>query len=130
LYWHGGNYIGLGPAAASHVEGVRWRNRPHLGEWENAIKSGAVPAVEVETLTMRQRAGELAMLMLRLSRGIIYADFAARIGLDAPATFAEVIGRLQPLGLLEVSETSIRLSERGVAVADSVAAEFLDSVAG
>ncbi len=68
------------------------------------------------------------MLMLRLSRGIVYADFAVRVGLDAPAIFAEVIGRLTPLGLLDVSETSIRLSERGLPVADSIAAEFLNSV--
>src|SRR3712207_7280474 len=26
VYWTGGNYIGLGPSAASHVEGWRWRN--------------------------------------------------------------------------------------------------------
>ena len=37
LYWTGGSYIGLGPSAASHVHGTRWRNRPHLREWEQAI---------------------------------------------------------------------------------------------
>jgi coproporphyrinogen III oxidase-like Fe-S oxidoreductase len=67
--------------------------------------------------------------MLRLSTGIVHADFAVRVGLNAPAIFAEVIGRLGPLGLLDISETSIRLSERGLPVADSIAAEFLDSVA-
>jgi oxygen-independent coproporphyrinogen III oxidase len=128
LYWNGGDYIGLGPAAASHVQGVRWRNRPHLGEWENSIDAGRLPAVEIEILTARQRAGELAMLMLRLSSGIVHADFAARVGLNAPDIFAEVIDRLAPLGLLDVSETAIRLSERGLPVADSIAAEFLQSV--
>ena len=125
LYWQGGDYVGLGPSAASHVQGWRWRNRPHLGEWEKSLDMGQLPAIEIETLTPRQRAGELAMLMLRLSNGIIHAEFAARVGHDAPALFAEVIDRLAPLGLLDVSETSIRLSERGLAVADSVAAEFL-----
>lgn len=129
LYWNGGDYLALGPSGASHVQGVRWRNRPHLGEWENAVDSGQLPAVEIELLNQRQRAGELAMLMLRLSSGIVHTDFAARVGLDAPAIFAEVIGRLLPLGLLDVSESSIRLSERGLPVADSVAAEFLQSVA-
>jgi oxygen-independent coproporphyrinogen-3 oxidase len=129
LYWHGGDYVALGPAAASHVQGTRWRNRPHLGEWENSIAAGLLPAIEIETLTPRQRAGELAMLMLRLSSGIVHADFAARVGLAAPAIFAEVIDRLTPLGLLDVSETSIRLSERGLPVADSIAAEFLHSIA-
>jgi oxygen-independent coproporphyrinogen III oxidase len=128
LYWHGGDYIGLGPAAASHMRGTRWRNRPHLGEWENAISKDQLPAIECETLTPNQRAGELAMLMLRLSTGIECAEFADRIGLDAEEIFAGVIDRLLPLGLLEVTETSIRLSERALPVADSVAAEFLTAL--
>src|SRR6185312_6796287 len=48
LYWTGGSYIGLGPSAASHVEGTRFKNRPHLGEWEQAIDRGELPAADVE----------------------------------------------------------------------------------
>jgi oxygen-independent coproporphyrinogen III oxidase len=128
LYWHGGDYISLGPSAASHVQGTRWRNRPHLGEWENAVERAELPAVDVEHLTLDQRAGELAMLMLRLSKGIDGSEFAARIGRDARAFFAEVIDRLVALGLLEVSETAIRLSERGLPVMDSIAGEFVSAV--
>jgi oxygen-independent coproporphyrinogen-3 oxidase len=127
LYWAGGDYLSLGPSAASHVQGWRWRNRPHLGEWENSVDRGLLPAIEIESLAPRKRAGELAMLMLRLSTGITHADYAARTGHDAAALFAEVIDRLAPLGLLDVTETSIRLSERGLAVADSVASEFLEA---
>ena len=43
LYWSGGDYIGLGPSAASHVQGWRWRNRPHLGEWETAVAAAPFP---------------------------------------------------------------------------------------
>src|ERR1051325_8644174 len=42
LYWNGGNYLGLGPAAASHVGGNRWKNRPHLGEWEAAVEKDQI----------------------------------------------------------------------------------------
>lgn len=130
LYWIGGDYLSLGPSAASHVQGWRWRNRPHLGEWENAVDRSFLPAVEVESLSPRQRAGELAMLMLRLSTGITHADFTARTGHDAAELFAEVIDRLAPLGLLDVTATAIRLSERGLPVADSVASEFLEAASG
>ncbi|HEX4054809.1 MAG TPA: radical SAM family heme chaperone HemW [Tepidisphaeraceae bacterium] len=127
LYWMGEDYLSLGPSAASHVQGWRWRNRPHLGEWENAVDRGVLPSIEVETLAPRQRAGELAMLMLRLSKGITHADFTARTGHDAAELFAEVIDRLTPLGLLDVTSTAIRLSERGLPVADSIMAEFLEA---
>jgi oxygen-independent coproporphyrinogen-3 oxidase len=126
VYWTGGNYLGLGPSAASHVEGWRWRNRPHLGEWEQAVAAGEVPAVDVEVLSPAPRAGELAMLMLRLSQGIRYDAFARRTGgRDPRDLFAETIARLAPVGLLRADADAIRLTEQGVNVADAVAAEFL-----
>ena len=70
LYWNGGNYLGLGPAAASHVEGHRWKNRPHLGEWEAAVADDQIPAIDVERLSPSQRASELIMLQLRLAGGV------------------------------------------------------------
>src|SRR5947207_11720590 len=50
LYCNGGNSLGLGPAAASHVQGHRWRNRPRLGEWESAIAGNALAATDGERL--------------------------------------------------------------------------------
>ena len=91
--------LGLGPAAASHVQGWRWRNCPRLGKWERTITAGDVPAIEVETLSADRRGGELAMLMLRLSRGLNFADFANRTDRDA-RTFAPIIDRLLRHGLL------------------------------
>jgi oxygen-independent coproporphyrinogen-3 oxidase len=129
LYWTGGKYVGLGPAAASHVGGWRWRNRPHLGEWENAIEAGELPAIEAENLPPLHRAGELAMLLLRLSRGLNFAEFTAASGYDARALFAEVIERLGGHGLLEADNGSLRLSDVGLPVADAIAAEFLSAAA-
>jgi oxygen-independent coproporphyrinogen-3 oxidase len=124
-YWTGGNYIGLGPSAASHVEGWRWRNRPHLGEWESAIDAGDLPASEIEVLTPPRRAGELAMLMLRLESGINFAEFTRCTGQDMRSLYGDVIERLQKPGLIEVSPETIRLTRTGLNVADAVAAEFL-----
>lgn len=125
LYWNGGDYLGLGPSAASHVQGWRWRNHPHLGEWERAIQSANSSAIEVEHLLVRRRAGELAMLCLRLSRGLVYQDIFDRFGLEAQSIFADPIERLSRLGLIETTGQIARLTESGWAVADSVAAEFL-----
>jgi len=124
-YWMGENYIGLGPSAASHVEGHRWRNRPHLGMWEQAIEQGAMPAADYEILGPRRRAGELAMLMLRLADGIRFAEFSDRSGFDARELFADPIARFEKPGLLSVDHESIRLTERGVELADALASHFL-----
>ena len=126
VYWTGGNYIGLGPSAASHLDGHRWKNRPHLGEWERAVAGDTLPAIDVEHLSPQRRAGELAMLMLRLAGGLNYSEFAQRTGYDARDIFAEQIKRFARVGLLTADENAVRLTETGLNVADAVAAEFLD----
>lgn len=128
LYWHGGSYLGIGPSAASHVEGCRFKNRPHLGEWEHAIDAGHLPATDVEILNPQQRAGELIMLELRLSRGVVYSEYTARTGFDARSLYARQIDHLSQLQLIHADNRGFRLTDAGLNVADAIAGEFLDNV--
>lgn len=121
VYWSGGNYIGIGPSAASHVEGHRFKNRPHLGEWENAVPSGALPVVEHEVLTHDQRTAERVMLELRLRRGVRWSDFSD----DLRSIYADMLSRLGDLKLITIDATGFRLTEGGLHVADAVAGEFV-----
>lgn len=62
-YWRGGEYLGLGPSAASHLKGKRFKNRNDLC----AYLANPVGQVEdEETLNAREKAGEEAILRLRL----------------------------------------------------------------
>lgn len=125
LYWAGGSYAGLGPSASSHAHGWRWKNKPHLLDWERGINSGAPAALDVECLSVEQRIGEYAMLRLRLDVGIDYAEFSACWGCDARIVFADPIARFGRQGLLIADDRGIRLSDSGVRLADAIAAEFL-----
>lgn len=125
IYWTGGGYVALGPSGASHVEGRRWRNRPHLGEWERSVEAGTLPAIEVEQLSPRRRAGELAMLLLRLTRGLNFADFRDRTSFDASELWSDHITRYASQGLLAVDADGFRLTDEGLIVADALSGEFL-----
>jgi oxygen-independent coproporphyrinogen-3 oxidase len=124
-YWTGGNYVGLGPSAASHVSGHRWRNRPHLREWEQSIEQDTLAAIEYEVLAPPRRGAELIMLMLRLARSLRFDDFTARTGLDARTLFARQLDELTRAGLLVRDEMGFGLTSRGIELADAVAGEFL-----
>lgn len=130
LYWDAGDYIGLGPSAASHVSGIRWKNRAHLGEWERALDTTAeLPASEFEVLSLGQRVGEHAMLRLRLAAGIDFASFENRWGIDARQVFADPMDRYLRAGLLTVDARRVALTETGIPVADAIASEFLAAAA-
>lgn len=120
MYWRGDSYVGLGPAGASHVQGHRWRNRPHIGDWERAVDEGRLPAIEHEHLSAEQRAHELGYLMIRLASGVRWDAIP-----DARTRFADAVGKLRPLGLIEVDDRGFRLTEKGIPLADAVASELL-----
>ncbi|HEV8290547.1 MAG TPA: coproporphyrinogen-III oxidase family protein, partial [Tepidisphaeraceae bacterium] len=124
MYWNGGNYLGLGPAAASHVEGHRWKNRPHLGEWESAIEKNEIPAIDVEHLAPPQRASELIMLQLRLTRGVDLGAVEKLSGVDPLEEHAATLRRLAKLKLIKLGDDHFHLTEAGIDVADSISAEF------
>jgi oxygen-independent coproporphyrinogen-3 oxidase len=124
LYWNGGNYLGLGPAAASHIEGTRWKNRPHLREWETAVESDDIPAIDVEKLSPSQRASELIMLQLRLRRGVDVAAVERLSGINPLKQHAATLEQLAKLNLINISDDHFQLTEQGIDVADSISAEF------
>ena len=119
-YWHGGDYLGFGPSAASHVNGTRWRNAPHLGRWEAAVADGRPAAVDLETLDPATRLGERLWLRLRTAYGIRWADFDGRA-----ASYRHVLDPLVAAGLLTSDHEGVRLTDRGLPVADAIAAELM-----
>jgi oxygen-independent coproporphyrinogen III oxidase len=124
-YWTGESYLGIGPSAASHVDGVRFKNRPHLGEWERAVDAGGLPATDIERLSSQQREGEFVMLGLRLAGGVDATSFETRFGRSIRESFGKTIDELTRLGVVECGPDSLQLTPAGLPVADAVAAEFL-----
>jgi oxygen-independent coproporphyrinogen-3 oxidase len=123
-YWRGESYLGIGPSAASHIEGVRFKNRSHLGEWERAIHAGELPATDQERLSQEQREGEYMMLGLRLAEGVSVARFESKFGRSLRKRFADQLAQLETLGFITV-DSDVRLTDKGLPLADAVAAEFL-----
>ncbi len=125
-YWRNEPYVGIGPSAAGYVDDVRYRNVPDARRYVEAIEAGADPAIEREPRSQEDQMRETAMLGLRLTHeGIDRERFARRFGIDPCEAFESLITRYQALELLEVSERSVRLTRRGLLVADTVIADFL-----
>ncbi|MEM6312835.1 MAG: radical SAM family heme chaperone HemW, partial [Planctomycetota bacterium] len=98
-YWHGENYIGLGPSAASHVDGTRWRNAPHIGKWERRVDLERHAAIDAEHLTDAERNAERIWLALRTTAGLRWKDH------DPRPTHAETIDQLTAQKLIETDAT-------------------------
>ena len=124
-YWLQGDYVGVGPGAASHRQGVRSTNLKALEAWAASIEAGLEPSGEAETLSPKQRAGEALWLGLRRRDGIDLLAIEERLGLALRQEFAAQLAEQSEAGLLILAGTQLRLSEAGLLHADAVAAKFL-----
>lgn len=127
MYWSGANYIGLGPSAASHVAGYRFRNKPHLGDWEATLSDDQLPLADVEKLAPDRRRDERLLLLLRLTSGVRYDAFDDCDAGDVRSLWRDRVTHLTRLGLLESDNHGFRVTERGIPLADAIAAEIAGS---
>jgi oxygen-independent coproporphyrinogen-3 oxidase len=128
-YWRNGPYVGIGPSAASHVDRKRWGNPRSIGAWRQGVERGRCAPAWEEELAPRERLGETWWLGLRLARGVDPAEAREIAGFESlpgePDPAAAAAEQLVRAGLLERAGQRLRLSERGLPLADLVAREFL-----
>ena len=124
LYWRNEPWWPLGPSASGHVEGIRWKNAPHLGDYLRVRPWP--PITDVERLDEDGRVGEALMLGLRLMEGVTLdqLDGLLAVGVRGPHRTA-AIDRHIAAGLLRRSATHLHLTRRGLLLADTVLADLL-----
>ena len=140
IYWLNEPYLGVGPGAHSWLAGRRFANlkspRRYVeivdSEYEIAcsdpVGSMSAPAGPVEQIDVTTPAIDVAetmMMGMRLNEGIKHARFEARFGEKLETVFPEEVARLLDLGLIEVTDHAVLLSDRGRLLGNEVFAEFI-----
>lgn len=111
-YWDGGDWLGAGPGAHSHLGGVRWWNVKHPARYADRVAGGGLPAAGWEALTTDDRYLERVMLTIRLRTGLPLAD------LDPSA--ARVVEEIVSDGLAVRIAGHLVLTDRGRLLADAL----------
>jgi oxygen-independent coproporphyrinogen-3 oxidase len=123
-YWRGGEYLGLGPAAASHLQGCRSRNRHALDAYvENPIGQ----AEHVETLSGKKKAAEEAMLRLRLLvEGINPGVLSGRFTQDIIETLVSRLDSMVMRRMLEFKNSKYVLPAERILTSNEIFQEIID----
>lgn len=112
-YWDLSEYLGLGPSAASYVNGVRFSEEPGFEYRENSLEDNAA---------------ELAFTALRTGEGIDRQLFCERIGVSFEDVFPDIMKRLEEharCGRLEIDDRFIRLTEKGIDTSNQIMSLFV-----
>ena len=141
VYWHNGEWLGLGPGAHSHWAGFRFANvyspKQYIERMKTAGTASGDPANAAEVLdsmphvTFRDpqaRAtamADTAILALRLNAGLDLAEFRRRFEREFDDVYAPVLADLSSHGLLERDDGTLRLTRRGRLLANEVFVRLL-----
>lgn len=151
VYWHNGDWLGLGPGAHSHLEGIRFADVYSPKQYVSLVDKTAAahdahpeedgaqrsPPRRSEVIRSMQQVtfvdemprelqmADTAILALRLNDGLDVADFEQRFGTTLEAEYGEQLSELTGLGLLERANGRLRLTDRGRYVANEVFVRLL-----
>ncbi len=118
LYWDCREYIGIGPAAHSFLDGKRFYYERDLIKFIN----GAQPIADGEGGSFE----EYVMLRLRLTEGLRNSLVRERFGFDIPQAMFDKAKIFASNGLTVVDNESITLTPKGFLVSNSIITKILD----
>ena len=122
-YWRGGEYLGLGPAAASHLNGKRFKNRPNLDAY---LGNSTGQTEDIEELNAKDKAAEEAMLRLRLlEEGLDVKQLADKFGMYNVQGIITRLDNLVREGSLIVEGTKYRLTPSRILTSNPIFARVL-----
>ncbi len=126
IYWKNKPYLGIGAGAYSFIKGYRYMNYENPARYIKEIMSGKLPVDNGEKLSLRKRMIETIILGLRTKDGVDYKKFKTRFGVNLNNIFPEQIKKMVNLGLLQKDNHRIKLTKKGIFLANTVFREFVD----
>lgn len=137
-YWQFDEYLGIGPSAASFVNGFRFEVKPsakdfisnYARDMRNATNAEQCTTLfsEIHQNSLRDSAGEFAFTALRTPDGISFDKFKKEFGVEFMKFYEKEkseIERFKVLGDVEIDEVGLRLTRKGIDVSNSIMAIFV-----
>jgi len=125
IYWHNEEYLGLGPAAHSMFREKRFSNEENVELYIQKLLQGQPAVREAHQLSVAEQISETIFLALRLAEGLDLAGFEARFGKPVEGLFGAELRKLRGMGLVEITEKNLKLTKKGLPLANEVFAAFI-----
>ena len=125
--WKQKQYIGIGAAAHSYFKDIRYSNTNNIEEYIKNIKENNIEKNKKieEKQTIEDKKNEFMMLGFRMIEGVNIADFKAKFVDNPLYVYREKIKKLTDEGLIEVDLNNIKLTNKGLDLANVVFEEFI-----
>lgn len=125
--WNQEEYVGFGIASHSYIDGVRFCNTSNLDEYiENINNNNLDKNREIEERqTKEDKEKEFMMLGFRKIEGVDISRFKEKYQENPLYLFRRELDKLVSEGLIEVDLNNIKLTNKGLDLANLVFEEFI-----
>ena len=125
--WEQQEYIGIGTSAHSYVENVRYSNTENLEKYIDNIEQGTPENNKIihEVQNENDKKKEFMLLGLRKIDGIKISEFKKAFGDNPIYLFRNELKKLSDEELIEIDDDIIRLTNKGINLANLVWEEFI-----
>ena len=128
-YWRNEEYIGIGAGATSYLSVSRYANptsvEDYISEWEKPDGELVKKKYESGLINSEQELSETMFLGLRLTKGVDIKRLKTKFGTKLLTKYDEPIQELIELGLLEFNGFHLRLTRKGLFLANEVFRKFV-----
>lgn len=124
-YWNMDNWIGVGSAAASYINGKRIKNISSVEEYINSINEKGEAVEEIINNSKNDNMEEFMFMGLRKINGIDENEFKKRFSMNINDVYGEILNKYIDEGLLIRESGRIFLSEKGIEISNVIMADFL-----
>ena len=124
-YWNMDNWIGVGSAAASYINGKRIKNISSVEEYINSINEKREAVEEIINNSKNDNMEEFMFMGLRKINGIDENEFKKRFSMNINDVYGEILNKYIDEGLLIRDSGRIFLSEKGIEISNIIMADFL-----
>src|SRR5699024_11026152 len=125
IYWKIKPYIGLGVGSNSNINNKRFRNTKDLDKYINKLNNKNLPIIGEELINKKIEIAEYCIMGIRLIDGIDKYEFKNRFNIDIYNVYGNVIRNHRDNGLLKDESNYIRLTKKGIDLANIVEMDFL-----
>ena len=122
--WEQKEYIGLGLAAHSYINGIRYGNTNNLKEYIETTNFQKIKNIEEEQ-TLEDRKKEYMLLGLRKIQGVSISKFKEKYIENPLYLFRNELKKLVDEGLIKIDLDTIKLTNKGLNLANIVWEEFI-----
>lgn len=127
VYWKRKDYLGVGLAAHSYIDGTRFANTESITEYADMIENKNLePVVISKTLTTDEKKEEAVMLSLRTAEGLDLDLYKQEFGENFLAKHKEKISKLIKEGfILLTKDNHLVCTNKGFLVLNTIVLELV-----